>query len=225
MINSTYKVLQRAHSPLKANVYLKDNDEPTAVIKDYSASPAWLRNTLCRFLLKREIDTLKKLEGIAGIPKFLGYEGAFAYRMEFVDGISPDHQFMGTNSGLLPQLANIVDQMHNRGITHNDLRPNNLIITPSGQVYLIDFGAVAYRPDSKAFWAKPGHWFFNYLRTTDSSKVARLKADFRPMELTEYDRELISRTRFARKTTQWWKKIVLPIISPSKHKKNKNPNG
>jgi len=222
MTDTNHQILQQAHSPLKANVYLRATAEKTIVVKDYSKSPAWLRNTLCKFLMKREINTLKKLETIPGIPKFLSYEGTCAYRMEFIEGISPDHQFLGTNPGLLPQLANIVDQMHNRGITHNDLRPGNLIITPAKQVYLIDFGSVAYRPKSNAFWAKPGHWFFNYLRNTDNSKVARLKATFRPVELTELDKALIAKTRIARKTTQWWKKFVLPIISPSKHKKNKN---
>lgn len=223
MTDTDQKTLQSAHSPLKANVYLKESEGVVAVIKDYSESPSWLRSTLCRFLIRREIRTLQKLQGIEGIPKFLGYEGDHAYRMEYVEGISPDHHYMGTNPGLLPQLADIVDHMHYRGITHNDLRPNNLIITPGNRVYLIDFGAVAFRPKSNAFWTMPGHWFFNYLRNTDNSKVARLKADFRPMELTEHDRELISRTRFARKTTQWWKKFVLPVISPSKHKKNKKP--
>ena len=224
MIDSNQKILQAAHSPLKANVYLDMSSTPPVVIKDYSKSPAWLRKTVCKMLMGREITTLQSLEGISGIPKYMGVHGSHAYRMEFIEGISPDHQFLGTTPGLLSQLANIVDQMHNRGVTHNDLRPHNLIIAQANQVFLIDFGAAAYRPKSNALWAKPGHWLFNFLRNTDSSKVARLKAEFRPTELTEIDQDLISKTRFARKTTRWWKKTVLPVISPTKHRKDKNQN-
>ncbi|MEQ9566605.1 MAG: protein kinase domain-containing protein [Porticoccaceae bacterium] len=224
MTNNYLKVLQKAHSPLKANVYLDATTEPASVIKDYSFSPSWLRKTMCRIMRNREIRTLKALAGIPGIPAFLGIDSQDSYRMEYIDGLSPDHEFLGTTPGLLSQLSKIVDQMHDRGITHNDLRPNNLIITPKNEVYLIDFGAVAYRPKSNSLWTWPGHWFFNYLCNTDNSKVARLKADFRPMELTELDKELITKTRIARKTTKWWKKFVLPVISPSKHKKDKTRN-
>lgn len=224
MTDNYLKILQKAHSPLKANVYLDESTEPASVIKDYSSSPSWLRKTVCRFMRYREIRTLKTLAGITGIPVFLGVDSQDSYRMEYIEGLSPDHRFLGTTPGLLPQLAKIVEQMHDRGITHNDLRPNNLIITLEKRVYLIDFGAVAYRPESNSLWARPGHWFFNYLRNTDCSKVARLKADFRPMELTELDKELIAKTRIARKTTKWWKKFVLPVISPSKHRKDKTRN-
>jgi serine/threonine protein kinase len=224
MIDSSQKILQVAHSPLKANVYLDLGSTSPVVIKDYSKSPSFIRNTICKLLMEREIRTLQKLDGITGIPKYLGTHGSHAYRMEYIEGISPDHQYLGTTPGLLSQLANIVNQMHIRGITHNDLRPQNLIITSTNHVYLIDFGAVAYRPASIAFWAKPGHWLFNFLCNTDRSKVARLKAEFQPEELTETDQKLISKTRFARKTTRWWKKTVLPVISPTKHRKDKNQN-
>jgi len=221
MIDSSQKILQAAHSCLKANVYLDLGSNPPVVIKDFSKSPNLVRKTICAIMMDREIRTLKKLEGISGIPKYLGNNGPHAYRMEFIEGVSPDHQYLGINPGLLSQLANIVDQIHICGITHNDLRPKNLIITPSNQVYLIDFGAAAYRPDSNSFWAKPGHWLFNFLRITDRSKVARLKAEFQPEKLTQSDQKLILRTQFARKTTGWWKKIVLPVISPKKHRKDK----
>lgn len=218
-VSASRQVVQRAHSVFKANVYLEQHDGEQYIVKDYSASPTLVRNSLCRFMLNREIRTLKKLNGIHGIPHYLGPVGKHGYRMQYIDGDLPSTETMGTEGGLLEQLERIVEQMHLVGITHNDLRTTNLILSKDKQLYLIDFGAVAFRPLSDRLLLRPALWFFNYLTHTDRSKVARIKQIYRPDELTSEDLALIDRTRFARKTTRLWKDLVLPIISPAKHRK------
>lgn len=216
--NST--VLQKAHSVMKANVYLDTSGNQPVVIKDYSNSPSWLRNSLCRFLLNRETRTLKKLSGIKGIPVYMGRMGKYAYRMQYINGSTPKTQELGASSGLLTQLAETVENMHMAGVTHNDLRPQNLILDIDSQLYIIDFGAAFHRPKTNNWLTRPAQLFFNYLTNTDKSKVARLKEEFRPEQLTAEDTRLIEKTRIARKTTRLWKKHVLPIISPGKHRKS-----
>lgn len=214
------KVLQKPHSALKSNVYLADIDGEPVVVKDYSQSTLMLRETLCLFMRRREIRTLKKLSGVAGIPRYLGELGPYAYKMEYVEGTAPSKEVLGTVPGLLSQLQDVIEGMHLKGVTHNDTRTDNLIYGKNGQLYLIDFGAVFYRPVKSGLFNKPGHWLFNYLTHTDRSKVARLKEKYRPEELNDADKKLINKTRAARKTTKLWKKYVLPIISPEKHGKH-----
>ncbi|MCT7979532.1 serine/threonine protein kinase [Laspinema olomoucense] len=45
----------------------------------------------------------------------------------------------------LAQLMEIVSTIHHEGLVHRDIKPSNLILTPDGQVQLIDFGSVADR--------------------------------------------------------------------------------
>lgn len=40
----------------------------------------------------------------------------------------------------LDQIAKALDHLHHRGLVHLDVKPQNLLITPDGQVKLIDFG-------------------------------------------------------------------------------------
>lgn len=214
------QVLQQAHSPLKSNVYLAEIDGELTVVKDYSQSTLLLRETLCLFMRRREIRTLQRLADIQGIPTYLGDLGPYAYKMQYIDGTAPERELFGSTDGLLTQLEHTIESMHKTGVTHNDTRPDNMIYSTSGQLYLIDFGAVFYRPKSSGLLSQPGHWLFDYLTRTDRSKIARLKAQYCPGELNEEDRKLIAKTQIARKTTKLWKKYVLPIISPGKHGKN-----
>jgi dienelactone hydrolase/predicted Ser/Thr protein kinase len=66
--------------------------------------------------------------------------------MEYVPGQSLAERF---RSGPLPlaetlligvQVANALQEAHERGIVHRDLKPGNLIVTPKGQVKVLDFG-------------------------------------------------------------------------------------
>ncbi|HEY9836349.1 MAG TPA: serine/threonine-protein kinase, partial [Vampirovibrionales bacterium] len=45
----------------------------------------------------------------------------------------------------LSQLMEIIRTIHHEGVVHRDIKPSNLILTPDGQVQLIDFGSVADR--------------------------------------------------------------------------------
>jgi serine/threonine protein kinase len=45
----------------------------------------------------------------------------------------------------LAQLMEIIHTIHHEGVVHRDIKPSNLILTPDGQVQLIDFGSVADR--------------------------------------------------------------------------------
>lgn len=52
-----------------------------------------------------------------------------------------------TAAGWMVQLCRILTALHQRGIIHRDIKPSNLILTPEGEIYLIDFEAARlYHP-------------------------------------------------------------------------------
>ena len=63
--------------------------------------------------------------------------------MPLVDGVTLEslipHTSWRTRVGLLLKTVTELHQMHERGIAHCDLRPDNVIVTPKGDVRLVDF--------------------------------------------------------------------------------------
>ncbi len=79
--------------------------------------------------------------------------------MEFVEGVSLDQAVQ--MKGALPvplachyvcQAAQGLQHAHDQGMVHRDIKPGNLILTPAGQVKILDFGLarLAHEPDPKA---------------------------------------------------------------------------
>ena len=68
--------------------------------------------------------------------------------IEFVEGLSFDKLLSGnpgfTKSQLVKwywQLASALESTHKRGVCHRDIKPSNIMLTPEGDVYLIDFNS------------------------------------------------------------------------------------
>lgn len=98
---------------------------------------------------ERERDVLKKLDHTQGIPKlfFAGEEKEFFLVMEYIRGISLK-QYIKKSGQLslknmfvwMIRVCSILEKVHEKGIIHMDLKPENIILHPMGKIYLIDFG-------------------------------------------------------------------------------------
>ena len=217
-VGSPRIVLQHSLSSLKADVFRLEIDGQAIVVKDYSRSSKPIRATVCRLLINRETRALKRLLGITGIPQYLGKHGAHGFRMSAIDGRLPDQTVWEGNRELTDQLAELVKAIHGHGITHNDVRPSNMLFDNNGQLYLLDFAGVFFAPPENNLLFFFHRLLFNSLTRTDLSKAARLKRRFTPERLTAQDLQLIESTRRARGLTKFWKKWVLPFFSVTRRK-------
>ncbi|HSE37282.1 MAG TPA: serine/threonine-protein kinase [Blastocatellia bacterium] len=100
-----------------------------------------------RFLNEARIQGGLQHHNIATLYDFLEYNGQPCIIMEYIEGRTLTDCVRAW--GGLPLLDAIryfqsiveaIDYVHSRGIVHRDIKSNNVKITPSGQVKLLDFG-------------------------------------------------------------------------------------
>jgi hypothetical protein len=113
------------------------------VVKDFSRRAFWVRCTIGRFLLRRELRALQRLGDIDGVPQRAFRIDGDAIAAEFIPGttlgqVSPEQM----TTAFFTQLEGLLNDVHSRGIVHLDTRgTGNMLCRPDGKPALIDFQA------------------------------------------------------------------------------------
>lgn len=138
-------LMLKTSSMFNARVSVLSTPTGLRVLKDFSHSPFLVRHTLGRLLIRREWATLRRLQGVSGVPVDPVRLHPFALSYRYVPG---DTLSTVQTSGLpLDQtfffaLEQLVAGLHARGFVHLDLRNGkNILCTAKGQPYLLDFQA------------------------------------------------------------------------------------
>ena len=92
-------------------------------------------------------------EHIAGVHDVLEEGGEIFLVMEYVEGETLRHRLQRPLTleqffGIATQCAEALTAAHDHGILHCDIKPENIMLTPAGQVKILDFGLAKHLPRS-----------------------------------------------------------------------------
>jgi len=136
-------------------VFQRDGEQ--WIVKDFRARSFVVRNTIGRFLIRRETRALSKVAGLSGVPADAFRIDAHALAYRFIPG-TPLDRVVEERKGPEFFLAfeRLLGEVHSRGIVHLDVRNGrNVLITETGRAALIDFQShlgTAHLPGALRRW-------------------------------------------------------------------------
>src|SRR5688572_6774143 len=100
---------------------------------------------------RREFSILQRLREVRGVTHAHAFELVRDRPVLLLDEVegAPLSELIGKPLEVMRalelgiSLASILAELHRRGIVHQDIKPSNIIVTPSGEVRLIDFGTAS----------------------------------------------------------------------------------
>ncbi|CAD8136369.1 unnamed protein product [Paramecium octaurelia] len=99
--------------------------------------------------LEKEIDIIRKLEGVQGVPQLIYAGQEDDFNVLVLQLLSKDlstlikkyKQFsLKTTLQIAINLVQVFQDIHQKGVLHRDLKPENIMIDENNKFYLIDFG-------------------------------------------------------------------------------------
>jgi serine/threonine protein kinase len=132
--------------------------------------------------LLQEARHVASLSGIAEITQVRDYfeeNGSVFMVMEYVDGVTL-HEYVKKQKGrmsweeaekIFRQVISALKKVHETGIIHRDVSPENIMILPDGKVKLLDFGALKYVGNEVMVGQQP-----------DNTTTALVKRGYAPVE-------------------------------------------
>lgn len=104
--------------------------------------------------LKREIALFEKLD-LPGLVPLVDHDpDARWMAMERIDGSPIDQWASGQSDQAIVEIARslveILQGLHAQGVVHGDLKPDNVLVTPQGKVYLLDLGIASLTDEARS---------------------------------------------------------------------------
>ena len=134
-----------------SGMVMRDNTHSLSVVSSSGANGDKFRNDRERFL--REAKSLARFKNdpqIVTVSNFFLENNTAYIVMEYVQGITLKQHIKRSGGKLSPEetfrlLGDVMlalDRVHQTGLVHRDISPDNIMLLPGGGVKLIDFGAV-----------------------------------------------------------------------------------
>jgi hypothetical protein len=126
------------------------------VVKDFRPRNWWVRNSIGRLFVRRELATLHQLRGIDGVPPDAFRLDAHAIGFGYVDGETLGRvDAARQNAAYFIALERLLRTIHARGVVHLDTRgTGNVLMRPDGTPALIDFQSALSTRWMPASWRR-----------------------------------------------------------------------
>jgi hypothetical protein len=125
-----------------AVLYLVEHGGQAWVVKDFASRALFVRQSIGRVLISRELSALRRVRSIAGVPQEAFRVDAYALGYRYVPGRTLNHVHLGSRAAeFFAALEHLLRQVHALGgIVHLDLRSSrNVLVTEHDEPVLIDF--------------------------------------------------------------------------------------
>ena len=136
----------------------------------------------------------RALEGVRGVPKWIGCIGSNGYAIEYIEGVPLDH--VGSPPpGFFDRLRKLFDEVHSRGLAYCDAnKRSNILIGPDGEPFLIDY-QISFRLREDLPWPLNSllRTAVRYMSEKDLYHLYKHKRRLSPAELTPQEEELSRR--------------------------------
>jgi hypothetical protein len=160
----------------KADIWFFRLGDRRVAVKSYAPRSWLIRNTLGRWLIRRETRAYRAAAGVKGRPTFLGRLSAHALATEWVDAV-PLKAHLGArlDEKLFDRLESIVEDFHEHGVALADLHHRDVLLGEGDQLFVVDL-ATAW-----VLGRRPGlvrRRLFDRFRESDRVNLARMRARF-----------------------------------------------
>lgn len=160
----------------KADVLFYDLGDERVSVKTYAQRSVLIRNTLGRWLIRREAAAYAAAQGIDALPAFLGRLGPFALATRWVDA-EPLRDRTGArlDDVLFDRLDEMLSAFHERGVALADLHHRDVLLGADESLYIVDLATA---------WVtgrRPGpisRLLFKRFCESDRVNLARMRARF-----------------------------------------------
>jgi eukaryotic-like serine/threonine-protein kinase len=143
-----YRIVSRLGAGGMGDVYLAQDTKlgRAVALKILPAEVADDQGRMHRFVQEAKAASALSHPNVAHIYEIGEADGVHFIAMEYVEG-RPLRDKIGGQSleageilDLGTQIADALDEAYSKGVTHRDIKPANIMITPRGQVKVLDFG-------------------------------------------------------------------------------------
>jgi len=158
-------------------------DVERSIVERDTRRARWWLALLARRLARREFRALRALDGLAGVPRALSFEGGVLTR-GFIAGQAM-HRARPQDPAYFHAALRLVRAMHRRRVAHNDLaKEPNWLVTPAGMPAVVDFQLASVS-------RRRGRWF--RMRAHDDLRhLLKHKRTYCPERLTARERRVLA---------------------------------
>ena len=167
-----YQLMQLLGCGGMGEVYEAEDTRKHRVVALKLISPQFSNNSVFRARMQREADTAGRLTEphIVPIHDYGEIDGQFFVEMRLIDGASLrtvlKHYGPLTPArtvAIVRQIAAALDAAHSNGVTHRDVKPENILISGNDFAYLVDFGIARAATDPGLTQSGTAVGTYNYM--------------------------------------------------------------